>query len=357
MRQGWTAAVAAMVTLAVVPDGQAATVSIAHQGQGYGLNWTLWVVAQPGERNEIVVSYGATGIRVTDSVPLSAGDHCALQLDGSVSCQPLPGSRESSLHGRAGDLDDTVRFDTPSTSSTYLVGGPGDDVLSGGGVHADFTGGSGDDTMTGGPGHDLFHEGRAANGSDAMTEGPGADRYDRSRVLYSARARPVHADLAGDADDGEPGERDRIGADIDSVVGGSGSDTLVGNAAANDLAGHGGRDLLIGGAGDDRLRGNRYAWDRFGDGDRLYGGAGDDALDAGGGSDLLAGGPGKDELRGASGDDRLLPGRGRDVARSGPGNDVLRTRDGLAEIVVCGAGADRLLADPFDYVTPSCERR
>jgi hypothetical protein len=36
---------------------------------------------------------------------------------------------------------------------------------------------------------------------------------------------------------------------------------------------------------------------------------------------------------------------------------VLRTRDGLAEIVVCGAGADRLLADPFDYVTPSCERR
>jgi Ca2+-binding RTX toxin-like protein len=71
-------------------------------------------------------------------------------------------------------------------------------------------------------------------------------------------------------------------------------------------------------------------WDRFGDGDRLYGGAGDD---------------------------RLLPGRGRDVARSGPGNDVLRTRDGLAEIVVCGAGADRLLADPFDYVTPSCERR
>jgi hypothetical protein len=60
MRHGWTAAVAAMVTLAVVPDGQAATVSIAHQGEGYGLNWTLWVVAQPGERNEIVVSYGAT---------------------------------------------------------------------------------------------------------------------------------------------------------------------------------------------------------------------------------------------------------------------------------------------------------
>jgi hypothetical protein len=169
-----------MVTLAVVPDGQAATVSIAHQGEGYGLNWTLWVVAQPGERNEIVVSYGATGIRVTDSVPLSAGDHCALQLDGSVVCQPLPGGWESSLHVRAGDLDDTVRFDTPSTSSTYLVGGPGDDVLSGGGVHAEFTGGGGDDTMTGGPRHDLFHEGRAANGSDAMTEGPGADRYDRS---------------------------------------------------------------------------------------------------------------------------------------------------------------------------------
>ena len=81
-----------MVTLAVVPDGHAATVSIAHQGEGYGLHWTLWVVAQPGERNEIVVSYGATGIRVTDSVPLSAGDHCAREVDGSVACQPLPGS-------------------------------------------------------------------------------------------------------------------------------------------------------------------------------------------------------------------------------------------------------------------------
>jgi hypothetical protein len=72
-------------------------VSIAHQGEGYGLNWTLWVVAQPGERNEIVVSYGATGIRVTDSVPLSAGDHCALQLAGSVVCQPLPGSWEPAM--------------------------------------------------------------------------------------------------------------------------------------------------------------------------------------------------------------------------------------------------------------------
>jgi hypothetical protein len=72
-----------MVTLAVVPDGHAATVSIAHRGEGYGQRWTLWVVAEPGKRNGIFVRYGAEGIRVTDSVPLSAGDYCARQVDAA----------------------------------------------------------------------------------------------------------------------------------------------------------------------------------------------------------------------------------------------------------------------------------
>ena len=133
-----------MVTLAVVPDGHAATVSIAHQGEAYGLNWTLWVVAQPGERNEIVVSYGAAGIEVTDSVAPRAGDHCARHADGSVTCQPLPGSWEHGIRVRAGDLDDTVRLDIPSASFAYLAGGPGDDVLTGGGIQTEFTGGEGD---------------------------------------------------------------------------------------------------------------------------------------------------------------------------------------------------------------------
>lgn len=65
---------------------------------------------------------------------------------------------------------------------------------------------------------------------------------------------------------------------IENATGGSGDDSIVGNAAAN---------VLQGGAGNDTLRGN-------GGNDSLYGGAGNDLLEGGSGVDYESGGDGND---------------------------------------------------------------
>ena len=70
---------------------------------------------------------------------------------------------------------------------------------------------------------------------------------------------------------------------IENALGGWGSDTILGNEAANGLFGRGGHDTLGGEEGNDRLSGGNGQ-------DRLTGGGGSDWLSGGAGSDLLTGG-------------------------------------------------------------------
>ena len=150
--------------------------------------------------------------------------------------------------------------------------------------------------------------------------------------------------LAGGADDGRPGEGDDV-RDVESITTHQAS-TLVGTDAAERLEAFQTLSavLLTGNGGDDELRGG-------GGGDRLDGGAGADTLDGGFGDDRIVGGPGRDAIFG----DR----RGGDC---GPlwctlpyGNDVIEARDGEVDAIACGAGADRVVADPADVVAPDCE--
>ena len=67
---------------------------------------------------------------------------------------------------------------------------------------------------------------------------------------------------------------------IESATGGSGNDTLYGNAAANILTGCGGNERLSGAAGNDSLAGGTGN-------DRLIGGVGNDALVGGAGNDCF----------------------------------------------------------------------
>src|SRR6185436_6283243 len=92
-----------------------------------------------------------------------------------------------------------------------LIGSPGINVLSGNG---------GDDTFDGQPGSDTF------NG------GAGTDT-----VSYADRTEPVSAGIDGFADDGELAEGDNVQIDVENLMGGSGSDTFSGSAAANTLSG------------------------------------------------------------------------------------------------------------------------
>jgi RTX calcium-binding nonapeptide repeat (4 copies) len=337
-----------LAALLVCPAvASAATVSAVQGAERFTSYTDVLVLADPGERNQLTVQQlpGGTGTRVTDSLPLRAGFRCELQADGSVIC-PGAGAR---ITVDAGDLDDRVEVG-PIGYHRRLTGGDGDDQLIATGETASlFTGGPGDDRMTGGTGADVFFEGPAANGSDVM-EGDARDT-----VSYRQRTINIHADLAGDADDGEAPEQDRIGTGIGRLLGGFSHDRLAGGPGPDLLMGFGGSDALLGGGGDDQLIAGLQRT-REPTNDRLYGGRGRDDLHGGGGNDLIVGGQGADSLFGRYGRDALQGGPGRDIFSGGPGNDRSFARDRLSEPVDCGGGFDRVRHDAVDLLTRDCER-
>jgi serralysin len=171
---------------------------------------------------------------------------------------------------------------------------------------------------------------------------------------------------------------------IENAKGGSGADTLVGNATHNVLAGNAGNDTLEGGAGNDTLVGG-------GGTDRLVGGpgndtyvnpAGDTIVEAdGGGTDtvetnlsfslaglpfveritltgasnanatgnaannVLTGNAGNNLLRGGEGNDNIKGNGGNDIIAGEGGNDTLSGGDGADtfRFAPAGSGIDRIL--------------
>ena len=90
--------------------------------------------------------------------------------------------------------------------------------------------------------------------------------------------------------------------------------------------------------------------------DRLVGTARRDVLCGLGGADVLVGRGGDDVLVGGPGNDYLRPGAGRDRALGGSGNDFVGARDGQADLIVGGLGADRARVDRRLDVTRSVAR-
>lgn len=188
-----------------------------------------------------------------------------------------------------------------------LVGGTGDDQLSGGGGSDALTGEDGNDTMTGGAGIDTLDGGPGNDslngaevglvggdggdemdggpGADALLGGPGGDRLDgglgpdringeagRDTLTYEDRTSPVTVSLNGQADDGEKGEGDNVGNDVEVVLGGTLGDTLTGDRNDNTFNSGAGEDLVDGRGGSDVLdAGNApdIVWARDGERDRV----------------------------------------------------------------------------------------
>lgn len=100
------------------------------------------------------------------------------------------------------------------------------------------------------------------------------------------------------------------------------------------------RCTIVGTNGRDRLVGTRRR-------DVICGLGGDDVLVGREGDDVLAGGPGADYL---------APGAGRDRILGGSGNDFVGARDGRADRVFGGPGADRARVDRRLDVTQSVTR-
>ena len=214
----------------------------------------------------------------------------------------------AALNGMAGSGDLVAsESDTIATDVEILMGGSGNDTL---------TGGANADTIYGGAGNDLI-QGKA--GADTMFGEAGADTFDMQATLAAANAAsPAASDILNGgadidvadfhsrsaavsvtndgvaADDGEAMETANVKADVETVLGGSGGNTLSAgtNTASVTLTGGAGADTITGGAGNDVITG------AAGD-DVLSGGAGDDSFLEGmaaNGNDTFAGGAGKDTV-------------------------------------------------------------
>jgi Ca2+-binding RTX toxin-like protein len=140
-------------------------------------------------------------------------------------------------------------------------------------------------------------------GNDVLDGGPGDDSADYVRL----GADPLSLTLDDAANDGAAGETDNLLA-LENLFSGSGNDTIVGNASANEIEAGFGNDLVAGQGGNDILSGDR----------------GQLAVTRG----ILQTGPT---------DDTLIGGTGRDALR-------------------CNAGTDVAVRDPRDQVDVTCER-
>jgi hypothetical protein len=89
-------------------------------------------------------------------------------------------------------------------------------------------------------------------------------------------------------------------------------------------------------------------------GEYLGGGGNDDTIDGLGGNDTLVGGSGDDRIRGGGGNDVITGGRGADKLFGDAGSDTINAADDERDVVDCGDGRDRVVADSFDQTT-NCE--
>lgn len=136
--------------------------------------------------------------------------------------------------------------------------------------------------------------------------------------------------------------------DFENARGGSGDDSITGNALANDLRGNNGndtlygengRDWLMGGVGNDLIYGGNDGDTIFGESgentlfgeageDDIRGGANDDYIDGGTGNDQVTGSDGNDTLWGDEGNDGLSGNAGQDYLNGEAGDDVLDGQEG-----------------------------
>ena len=171
----------------------------------------------------------------------------------------------------------------------------GDDVIENTSLSvAQIDGGTGDDVLIGGIATDVLIGGP---GADKMNGGGGIHNF----VSYVTSTK----DVAFSLETGFGTLGDALGdsaSNVDGIVGGKGNDTLIGNAAGNDLRGGAGNDELHGRDGYDSLQGEAGSDTLFGEDsfDDLWGGAGNDKLFGGNGADRLYGGAGADLLDGGA---------------------------------------------------------
>jgi Ca2+-binding RTX toxin-like protein len=341
-----------------------------------------------------------------DTVNGEGGDDQTVNLNGGNDTFN-GGAGNDRVNG--GDGNDTLNGDggndllNGQAGVDAVNGGAGDDNLTGGDgndtVHGDagddtIRGDTGDDNLNGDDGNDFLDPGGREDGNDTLNGGAGSDF-----VSYFQRSDPVSVSADGVANDGQAGETDNVGTDVEGIEGGSGDDTLTAApTGGKTLEGNDGNDVLNGGAGnenlygqrgDDTLNGNDGADSLFGGGgnDVFNGGNGDDYSQNDEGQDVYNGGAGTDEvdfgnaggpvvinpngqpISGESGEldtvaadvenytgsqynDQIVGSAAVNLIQAGDGNDTILSRDAVPDIINCGTAYDTVIADGLDLVPP-----
>ena len=147
----------------------------------------------------------------------------------------------------------------------------------------------------------------------------------------------------------------------DTLTGTKGDDNLLGRGGNDRLFSLAGDDILLGGPGKDVVFGGRLVGrccddnDYAGGDKNLMGGTGDDRVEGGKGSDTIVGGSGNDWVfEGAEPGDANI-----DNLSAGAGNDavwVLNWGPVGKDVLSCGRGFDRVIADRTDVIADDCER-
>jgi Ca2+-binding RTX toxin-like protein len=281
--------------------------------------------------------------------------------------------------------DDRIEYDSSGASMSKpgarIVGGEGNDTLTGGDLNDVIYGGEGNDTINGGAGHDILFgdSGRVAetvtprfissrvldsDGDDSVSGGDGDDVIfgaggddsldggagDDVIIGDGGRFEYTTADVHGRVDIAAlrpapyvptpvttPVDPDIISGEIDRIY-----DDMVRTFTATDFGFggddeiHGGDDddMILGGTGDDTVHGE-------GGDDIILGGKGFDDLHGGDDSDTMFGGDQADTMAGDAGDDVMSGGRGNDFMHGNEDDDVMKGDSG-ADVMFGDAGDDQV---------------
>ncbi len=258
-----------------------------------------------------------------------------LSISDDPDLNPVP----ATLNGGGGndklqDFSSAPRTLDGGEGNDVMFGSDGNDTMNGGNGNDEVDGEGGNDSVSGGGGDDkLFGDHFKAPGSDVVDGGPG---FDRIIDDYPVGEGPVTVTLDNVANDGRAGENDNL-IGIEQIEGPPG--TYVGSDAAETftVGAAGQTSSVSGGGGNDTIT-------TLNGSDQVNGGAGDDRLVTGFDNDNVTGGPGRDTIF----SDATGSYCGFYTCTVPFGNDTVNARDGEADTIDCGVGADGAVVDAID---------
>ncbi|AKV70102.1 beta strand repeat-containing protein [Microcystis panniformis] len=211
---------------------------------------------------------------------------------------------------KGGSGNDTI---SGNAGSDDIYGEDGNDVLNGGADNDELYGGSGNDVLNGDLGNDDFTNDA---GNDTINGGSGIDRYEADYSYASSGLTMTYDTATGSG----------------TITVGTETDTFTSIESFNGFEGTEYNDVIFGGTGG-------------GYSEYFYGGSGNDTISGNAGTDYIYGGNGNDVLNGGAGNDYLYDGGGNDLLNGDAGDDYFTSDEGNNDTINGGAGSDRYHAD------------